>query len=276
MRSRTRPAGPVLVRGGGEMASAAARLLFLSGFPVAILERERPLAVRRPVCFAEAVFSGTAAVEETVGRLVPASGILAAWEAGGFVPVAVDPDGACLAALNAPILVDGRMAKRPLDTRIDQATLVVALGPGFVAGRDVHAVVETQRGPDLGRVIWSGPAEADTSVPSPVAGYAEARVLRALRAGTFRARRRIGDIVMVGEPVGDVEGVPVTATIAGLLRGLLGDGVAARAGLKVGDIDPRGRDVSPTRLSDKARAVAAGVLEAVLIGPSGPAASAGP
>jgi xanthine dehydrogenase accessory factor len=263
---KPRPAGPVLVRGGGELASAAARLLFLSGFQIAVLEREAPLAVRRRVCLAEAVFSGAAVVEETPGRLVPASGIGAAWDTGAFIPVAVDPDGTCLAELRPLALVDGRMAKRVLDTRIDQAAVVVGLGPGFMAGRDVHAVVETQRGASLGRVIWNGPAEADTSVPSAVAGHAESRVLRAPRGGVFRGRCRIGDLVRPGEPVGDVDGTRVTAPIAGLLRGLLGDGVPVRPGVKVGDVDPRGRGVDPSWISDKGRAVAAGTLEAILIG----------
>ena len=269
------PAGPVLVRGGGELASAAARLLFLSGFQVAVLEREAPLAVRRRVSLAEAVFSGSAAVEETRGRLVAASEIRAAWATGGFIPVAVDPDGACLADLEPDAIVDGRMAKRVLDTQIDQAAVVVALGPGFVAGRDVHAVVETQRGPRLGRVIWTGPAEPDTSVPTPVAGHAESRVLRAPRAGVFHGHRRIGDRVRPGEPLGEVEGALVIAPIAGLVRGLLGDGVPIRSGVKVGDIDPRG-DVDPSRLSDKGRAVAAGTLEAILIGLKGLPGSARP
>jgi xanthine dehydrogenase accessory factor len=275
MKPTPRPAGPVVVRGGGELASAAARLLFLAGFPVAVLEREKPLAVRRRVCLAEAVFSGAAAVEETAGRLVPASGIREAWEAGGFVPVAVDPEGACLSALKPKAVVDGRMAKAVLDTRIDQAAVVVGLGPGFVAGRDVHAVVETQRGPSLGRVIWTGPAEADTSVPSPVAGHAESRVLRAPRGGVFHGRHRIGDLVRPGEAVGVVDDSVVTAPIAGLVRGLLADGVTIRPGVKVGDIDPRGRDVDPARLSDKGRAVAAGTLEAILLALRGLAASVG-
>ena len=124
---KPRPARPVLIRGGGELASAAARLLFLSGFQVAVLEREAPLAVRRRVSLAEAVFTGSAEVEETCGRLVPASGIRAAWEAGGFVPVAVDPDAVCLAELKPGAVVDGRMSKRVLDTRIDQASLVIGL-----------------------------------------------------------------------------------------------------------------------------------------------------
>jgi xanthine dehydrogenase accessory factor len=272
----SRPAGPVLIRGGGELASAAARLLFLAGFDVAVLEREAPLAVRRRVSLAEAVFSGAAVVEETPGRLVPIAGIRAAWEMGGFVPVAVDPDGASLAELKPEVVVDGRMAKRALDTRIGQAAIVVGLGPGFVAGVDVHAVVETQRGASLGRVIWRGPAEPDTSVPSPVAGHAGSRVLRAPRGGVFRGRCRIGELVRAGEPVGDVDGSPVSAPIAGLLRGLLADGVPVRAGVKVGDIDPRGRQVDPSLISDKSRTVAAGVLEAILLGRMGLRASLRP
>jgi len=264
---------PVVVRGGGEMASAVARLLFLSGFDVVVLERAAPLAVRRRVCFAEAVFSGAASVERVAGRLVPSSAVGAAWKAGGFIPVAVDPDGSSLLRLAPSVLVDGRMGKNPLDTTIAQAGLVVGLGPGFVAGRDVHAVVETQRGANLGRVIWSGAAEEDTSIPAAVAGHAESRVLRAPRAGLFRGRRRIGDLVRVGEVVAEVDATAVAASIAGLLRGLLGDGVPTRAGMKIGDIDPRGGAVDPARLSDKGRAVAAGTLEAVLIGRKGASAS---
>jgi xanthine dehydrogenase accessory factor len=271
-----RPAGPVLVRGGGELGSAVARLLFLSGFRVAVLERDAPLAVRRRVCLAEAVFGRTASVEETVGRLVPASRIREALDEGGFVPVAVDAEGTCLAQLKPEVLVDARMAKRVLDARLDQAGLVVGLGPGFVAGRDVHAVIETQRGPNVGRVIWEGSAEADTSVPSPVAGHAESRVLRAPRSGVFRGRRRIGDIVHAGEVVAEIDGTALAAPISGLLRGLLADGVPIRAGIKVGDVDPRGREIDPSRLSDKGRAVAAGTLEAILLRLRGLTGSAGP
>jgi xanthine dehydrogenase accessory factor len=130
----------------------------------------------------------------------------------------------------------------------------------------VHAVVETQRGPSLGRVIWSGTAEADTGVPSPVLGVTEARVLRAPAAGTFRAARAIGDLVEAGELLGRVDAAAVHAEVAGMVRGLVADGVAVVAGGKLGDIDPRGTSVDPAAVSDKARAVAAGVLEAILIG----------
>jgi xanthine dehydrogenase accessory factor len=255
----------VVVRGGGEMASAAARLLFLSGFPVIVLEREQPLAVRRKVAFAEAVLAGTAEVEGVPCRRVDRDQVSSALEDALFVPVLVDPEGSSLARLRPAVVVDGRMAKRNPGTSVTDALLVVGLGPGFVAGKDVHAVVETQRGPELGRVRWTGAAEADTMVPSAVQGYAERRVLRAPRAGVFRGEKHIGEVVMPAARVGTVDGEPVTAGIPGLLRGLVADGVAVERGDKIGDIDPRGPLIDAARISDKARAVAAGVLEAVLL-----------
>lgn len=246
------------------MASAAARLCYLAGFRVVVLERGSPLAVRRLVCYAEAVRAGRVDVEGVAGQAVALQEL--APERPPFVEVAVDPDAQALGALRPEVVVDGRMAKAPADTTPDQAPLVIGMGPGFEAGRHVHAVVETQRGPSLGRVLWRGTAEPDTGVPAQVAGVAEGRVLRAPRAGRFQALRTIGDVVATGEPVGEVDGMPVRAGVAGLIRGLVADGVVVAAGLKLGDVDPRGRAVDPAAISDKARAVAAGVLEAVLRG----------
>lgn len=252
-----------VVRGGGEMASAAARLLFLSGLRVVVLEREAPLAVRRLVSFADAVFSGERVVEGVPGRLVAADAV-----ADGplsYVPVIVDPEGRFVAAWKADVVVDGRMAKRKSADRERHPAFLVGLGPGFTAGVDADAVIETQRGPDLGRVIWSGAAEPDTKLPSPVLGYTEKRVLRAPRGGVFHERVGIGALVIPGDVVGDVDGEAVTTPIAGLLRGVLKGGVPVEAGAKVGDVDPRGPGVNAAVVSDKARAVAAGVLEAILM-----------
>lgn len=259
----------VVVRGGGELASAAARLLFLAGFPVVVLERPAPLAVRRLVSFAQAVFAGGVEVEGVQGRLVESNALEGALASHAFVAVLVDPEGASLATLAAGVIVDARMAKRNLGSRMTQAALVVGLGPGFAAGTDVHAVVETQRGPNLGRVYWKGRADPDTAEPAAVRGEASRRVLRAPRAGVFQGRCRIGDVVGPGAVVGEVGQDPVCAHVPGMVRGLLADGVRVTLGEKVGDVEPQGAAVDPARISDKARAVAAGVLEAVLIGPPG-------
>jgi xanthine dehydrogenase accessory factor len=259
------PAGDVrvVVQGGGEMGSAAARLLYLAGFPLLILERAAPLAVRRRVCFAEAVFRGRTAVEGVTAQLV--AGVGEAEALADAIPVLVDPEGGTVARWRTRVLVDARMAKRNLGTHREAAPFVIGLGPGFTAGLDVHAVIETQRGPDLGRVLWSGASEPDSGLPSAVLGYTEQRVLRAPVRGTFRARRAIGDVVRPGVVVGDVEGQGVVAQVPGVVRGLLEDGVSVGQGIKVGDIDPRGPATDPARISDKARAIAAGVLEAVLL-----------
>ena len=249
------------------MASAAARLLFACGVPVVLLERAAPLAVRRLVCFADAVWTGEARVEGVVARRVESrEEAEAALARPGFIPLLVDPEGRELAALRPRALVDGRMAKASLDTRREPGRVTVGLGPGFCAGRDVDAVVETQRGAELGRVIWAGTAIADTALPAPVEGIDRERVLRAPGAGAFRGRARIGAVVAAGERLGEVAGAPVLAPIAGLVRGLIADGVEIEAGVKIGDLDPRGDRVDPARVSDKGRAVASGVLEAVLAG----------
>lgn len=252
-----------VVRGGGEMASAAARLLFLSGMRVVVLERAQPLAVRRLVSFADAVFAGERCIEGVWGRLVDADAAAGAADSG--VPVVVDPEGAFLARFRPEVVVDARMAKRRAAERERGTAFLVGLGPGFTAGVEVDAVIETQRGPDLGRVLWNGGAEPDTSVPSPVLGYSEKRVLRAPRSGIFHERIELGAVVVAGDVIGDVDGDPVTTPIAGLLRGVLKGGVPVEAGFKVGDVDPRGPGVNAGLISDKARAVAAGVLEAVLL-----------
>jgi xanthine dehydrogenase accessory factor len=252
----------VAVRGGGELASACARLLFLDGARVVVLEREQPLAVRRLVAFAEAVFTGAIEVEGVTGRLVTAEAIDGALP---FVAVVVDPEGRLVERWSPEVIVDARMTKRAEGVRPAGEAFRIGLGPGFLAGQGVDAVVETQRGPDLGRVLWSGSAAPDTALPSPVLGYTEKRVLRAPRTGTFVGRKEVGAIVLPGDVVGDVDGEPVTAPIAGMLRGVLRSGVRIGSGAKAGDVDPRGPGVDPARLSDKARAVAAGVLEAVLM-----------
>lgn len=162
-------------------------------------------------------------------------------------------------------MVDAIMAKRNTGARITDAPLVIGLGPGFTAGVDVHAVVETNRGHDLGRVILNGGAEPDTGAPGLIAGYGRERLIRAPADGVFEAGAAIGSLVRAGETLGAVGGCPVTAPIGGALRGLIRDGMAVCRGQKMGDVDPRGRVEYCRTISDKALAIAGGVLEAVLM-----------
>jgi xanthine dehydrogenase accessory factor len=255
----------VVIRGGGDLGSGVALRLWRAGFPVVVLESERPIAVRRTVSFAEAVYAGQSWVEEARGVLAGSAAEAQDLIKTGAVPVLIDPSASSLESLRPEIVVDAIMAKRNTGTRSDMASFVVALGPGFTAGDDVRAVVETNRGPHLGRVIWQGRAEPDSGAPGPVAGITKARVLRAPATGTLRCRRSIGDIVEAGEVVAEVHGRSIVAAFTGLVRGLAQDGLEVENGMKVGDLDPR-LDPRLCRLvSDKSLAVAGGVLEAVMM-----------
>lgn len=214
---------------------------------------------------AEAVDEGRVRVEGVDAvRTESASAFRELLHSRESVPVAVDPEGSLLAPLQPDVVLDARMAKTNLGTNRSDAPFVVALGPGFTAGDDVHAVVETARGHDLGRVFWKGSARPDSNEPYPLDGISFARVLRAPCDGVLNATRPLGSLVKAGDVLAEVGGTPVVAEVGGLLRGMMRTGAAVPKGLKIGDIDPRGERVDPHLISDKARAIAGGVLEAIL------------
>jgi xanthine dehydrogenase accessory factor len=255
----------VLIKGGGEMATGVAHRLARSGFLLCLTEIQEPLAVRREVAFCEAVFEGRKEVEGVVAQWVrgPAE-ILPTWEKGE-IPVIVDPRGAIGEELRPDVVVDAIMAKRNTGTRITDAARVIGLGPGFRAGESVHLVIETRRGHRLGKVIEEGEADPDTGIPGEIAGYTWERVLRAPLTGRFSGKKRIGDRVEKEEVVAEVGGVAVKAKIGGVLRGVLRGGLRVKEGMKVGDVDPRGVREHCFTISDKARAIGGGVLEAILM-----------
>jgi xanthine dehydrogenase accessory factor len=257
----------VLIKGAGDLASGVATRLRRCGFPVVMTELPEPLVVRRTVSFAEAVYEDEIAVEGIVARRVIGAAEARQAFDRGIIPVLVDPDADCRAELGPRVLVDAIVAKRNTGTQPGDAPLVIALGPGFTAGVDCHAVVETNRGHSLGRVIWHGSAEPDTGVPGEVAGRGRERVLRAPADGVLDALAQIGDRVGEGQVVATVDGQELCAGIAGVLRGLLRPGIRVTAGLKVGDVDPRGVREHCFTVSDKSLAIAGGVLEAILSGP---------
>ncbi len=253
----------VVVRGAGDLGSGVIWRLHHCGFSVVALEQPRPTVIRRAVAFATALFEGEATVEGVTGQratLEEVPGLLRA----GIVPVLADPEGRSLEPLRPEVLVDAILAKRNCGTAIGDAPLVIALGPGFEAGRDCHAVVETARGHYLGRVYWQGSALPNSGDPGTIAGVGPERVLRSPAAGTFRPLVRIGEQVQAGQVVARVDGQAVHARIAGVVRGLLQEDLPVHAGMKVGDVDPRGDPRHCFTVSDKSLAVAGGVLEAIL------------
>jgi xanthine dehydrogenase accessory factor len=260
----------VALRGGGDLASGVALRLHRAGLRVAITELPQPLVVRRLVSFAEAVYEGETVVEGISAlRITDPTDTLRILHvfAQRQIPVLVDPNFQALGSLRPTVVIDGRMAKQAPELGINQASLVIGLGPGFEAGHNCHAVIETNRGHRLGRVIWQGAPETDTGVPESVAEYGSERVLCAPVAGILEAQVEIGNLVEPGQVVAVVAGQPVRANFAGVLRGLVHSGLSVFQGMKVGDVDPRGDPSACRMVSDKALAVGGGVLEAILSRP---------
>ncbi len=255
----------VAIKGAGEMASAVAWRLYMANIRrIFMLEVERPVAVRRLVSFCEAVHDGRQTVEDvTAVKVESVPDIQAAWSRGE-IAVIVDPRWSSLSAIKPDVTVDAIIAKKNLGTTPHEAPLVIALGPGFSAGEDAHLVIETNRGHHLGRVITKGPAAPNTGIPGNIAGYTKERVLRAPADGRFDAQHAIGDLVKAGDIIGAVDGQAVPAPLDGVLRGLIRTGTPVTRGLKIGDVDPRGDVGFAPTISDKARAVAGSVLEAIL------------
>lgn len=262
------PVSPfVVIKGAGEMASAVAWRLYMANLRrICMLDLEQPLCVRRQVSFCTALESGAAVVEGV--RAVAArdwNAIKQAWDVQLVAVVNIADWSRIQTAVPAPdVLIDAILAKRNLGTRKDEAGLVIALGPGFTAGEDCHLVIETNRGHDLGRIISSGSAEANTGIPGDIAGHTDERVLRAPADGTFASQRAIGDTVRRNDVIGHVAGRPVVARLDGMLRGLIRPGAGVTAGLKLGDIDPRAKREHCHTISDKARAIAGAALEGVM------------
>jgi xanthine dehydrogenase accessory factor len=231
-----------------------------------LLERPRPLLVRRTVSYGNAIFEGGSyTVEGLTSVLIEHPGAAGEVLAAGHLPLLIDEGGGSISALRPAVLIDARMQKQKLDTRPEQARLVIGMGPGFVAGQDCQALIETQRGHSLGRVIWSGAAIPDTGTPGQVGGKSGERVLRAPAGGYVIPAPgvAIGEQVAAGALIAEVAGAAIRAPFEGVLRGLIHPSVEVWAGLKVGDLDPR-LETDCYTISDKALALGGAALEAIL------------
>ena len=257
----------IMIRGGGDLASGVALRLHRAGLRLVITELPQPLVVRRLVSFAEAVHEGEWTVEGVTARHIEDPELAGNVLDAGHIPVLVDPELTSLEFLNPGVVVDARMTKRPPEVGKGLAQLFIGLGPGFIAGENCHAVIETNRGHNLGRVYWEGAPEADTGIPGEIGGYRSERVLRAPASGVLDNQVRIGEVLREGEVITEVEGKPMQAPFSGVVRGLLRDGTRVREGMKVGDIDPRGDPSYSTIVSDKSRSIGGAVLEAILSRP---------
>lgn len=258
----------IIVRGAGDLATGTIHRLKKSGFHLLVLETDHPAAIRRQVALSEAVYSGSACVENVEAVRIENTGQLQqAWDEEK-VPVLVDPEGESIRLLEPKVVVDAILAKKNLGTKKDMVPLTIGLGPGFTAGEDVDVVIETKRGHNLGRIIRQGSAYPNTGIPGIIGGYGAERVMHAPAAGILKNRSKIGDIVEAGQVLAVIEGeagtTEVPATINGLLRGLIRDNYPVTKGFKVADIDPRKEELANCfTISDKARCIAGSVLEVI-------------
>jgi len=260
----------VIIRGGGDLASGVALRLHRAGLRVVMTELAQPLAVRRRVCFSDAVYSGECNVEGVIARRVtdPTDTLRVLQVLSkGHIAVLVDPEGESIQQLHPHVVVDARMIKQRVPLIPTLVKLIIGLGPGFDAGENCHAVVETNRGHMLGRVIWQGPPEPDTGLPDAVSTHRAERVLRAPVDGLLETHAEICDHLEEGQLVAEVAGQPVLAPFKSVLRGLLYPGLQVTGGLKIGDVDPRDDARFCTLVSDKSLAVGGGVMEAILSRP---------
>lgn len=254
----------MVIRGAGDLATGIALRLWRTHIQVVLTDIPQPTAIRRTVCFSQAIVHGETTVEGVTARMAGTADAARMLLAAGIVPVLADPEGSQIPALKPDAVVDAILAKKNLGTHITDAPVVIGVGPGFTAGKDCHAVVETMRGHFLGRVIRQGSAIPNTGIPGLIGGFAGERVLRAPADGVFCQLLDIGAQVQQGDIAATVNGEPMVCTLDGVLRGILADGTAVLKGMKAGDIDPRCKVEHCYTASDKALAVGGGVLEALL------------
>ncbi|OEH84304.1 hypothetical protein BHU72_10850 [Desulfuribacillus stibiiarsenatis] len=262
----------IVIRGGGDIATGVAHRLHMAGFSVMILEIPKPTMIRRTVSFAQAVYDGSITIEQVTAKLAFDCQDVISLLNNRHIPILIDEHATILRSLPTQLLasydlhavVDATLSKRSLGLTRQMAPIVIGIGPGYTAGQDVHAVIETNRGHYLGKVIYNGTAQADTKVPGDILGYSVDRVLRAPHHGTFYCSIAIGSQVAKGQTIGYVDNTPVISLIDGMLRGVIYHDINVVKGMKIADVDPRSQEQYCYTISDKARAVAGGLLEAIL------------
>lgn len=254
----------VIIKGAGDIASGIALRLFHSKIKIIMTDLPKPTSIRRTVCFSQAIIDGTAVVEDVKAVFAKNTDEALKIMNDGNIPVLTDEKAECIDILKPDIVIDAILAKHNIGTKITDAPTVIAVGPGFTAGGDCHAVIETQRGHYLGRVLTQGSAAKNTGIPGNIGGYTTERIIRAVKDGVFMQNAEIGDIVEANQTVAFVDGEPVKCSVGGVLRGILPSNTVVFKGMKSGDVDPRAKVEHCFTVSDKALAVGGGVLEACL------------
>ena len=255
----------VVIRGGGDLATGVAEVLYQSGFKILILDIEKPSSIRRSVCFSEAIYDGIIQVENIICKKVENENEIEKCWSEKIIPIMVDEKGEIIKKIKPDVVVDSIIAKKNLGTTKDMAPITIALGDGFEAGKDVDIVIETMRGHNLGRIITSGRAMKNTGIPGEIKGVSKDRVIYSLANGIFSSVKKIGDTVQKDEIIGYVGNVEIRGKISGVLRGIIREGYEVTENMKIGDIDPRIEEKNNCfTISDKARSLGGAVLKSIM------------
>ena len=255
----------VVIRGGGDLATGVAEVLYQSGFKILILDIEKPSSIRRSVCFSEAIYDGVTKVENIICKKVENENEIEKCWSEKIIPIMVDEKGEIIKKIKPDVVVDSIIAKKNLGTTKEMAPITIALGDGFEAGKDVDIVVETMRGHNLGRVITSGRAMKNTGIPGEIKGVSKDRVIYSLANGIFSSVKKIGDTVQKDEIIGYVGNVEIRGKISGVLRGIIREGYEVTENMKIGDIDPRIEEKNNCfTISDKARSLGGAALKSIM------------
>ena len=255
----------IVIRGGGDLATGVAEVLYQSGFKILILDIEKPSSIRRSVCFSEAIYDGIIQVENIICKKVENENDIEKCWNEKIIPIMVDEKGEIIKKIKPDVVVDSIIAKKNLGTTKEMAPITIALGDGFEAGKDVDIVIETMRGHNLGRIITSGRAMKNTGIPGEIKGVSKDRVIYSLANGIFSSVKKIGDTVQKDEIIGYVGDVEIRGKISGVLRGIIRDGYEVTENMKIGDIDPRIEEKNNCfTISDKARSLGGAVLRAIM------------
>lgn len=255
----------VIIRGGGDLATGVAEVLYQSGFKILILDIEKPSSIRRSVCFSEAIYDGVVKVENIICKKVENENEIEKCWSEKIIPIMVDEKGEIIKKIKPDVVVDSIIAKKNLGTTKEMAPITVALGDGFEAGKDVDIVIETMRGHNLGRIITSGRAMKNTGIPGEIKGVSKDRVIYSKTNGRFSSVKKIGDTVQKDEIIGYVGDVEIRGKISGVLRGIIREGYEVTENMKIGDIDPRIEEKNNCfTISDKARSLGGAVLRAIM------------
>lgn len=254
----------VLIRGGGDLGSGVALRLHNVGFNIVVTEVEQPLALRRTVSFANAIYEDQIEIEGIKAKKINSTKEIPQLISEKIIPVLISPDTISFSTFTPNVVVDARLLKKFINYDLKDKPMIIGLGPGFIAGKNCHSVIETNRGHYLGRVIWQGEAQANTATPGTVMKKSAERVLRAPTSGKISSNLSLGSFVKQGDEIGTVAGIPFYAPFDGCLRGLMHNDIYVTEGLKIGDVDPRMDENLISFVSEKSLAIAGGVLEAIL------------